>query len=343
MNYQLSFLEPITHPVQITDRIEGPLPAGSPLVVSCGVGTDSVGVLVGFKRRGIRPDAILFSNPGNEFQHTYAYIPILQAWLKSVGFPDLTILNYKPQRFKYNEYETLAGNCVANRTLPSIAFGKKGCSLKWKGEILDKAVTRLYGETSCYRVIGYDCDARDIQRFSNSQGKVSKLRPQDVYIYPLQVWGLTRSDCVRDIEEEGLPQPNKSSCTFCTSIKPGEVDTLSLDELIQIVIIEANASINLRTVSGLWRSKKITDYIRKQRLLPVAVIEITWQRWATKERPISLDISAEDAVREWLEYVLQEDSLWLRSRQKPETESNGLEPAFIFMIPLVPAGSELKV
>ena len=62
------------------------------VVVACGVGRDSVGMLVGLRDRGIRPAAILFADVGGEKAGTYVFIPLLQAWLARVNFPPLPLV-----------------------------------------------------------------------------------------------------------------------------------------------------------------------------------------------------------------------------------------------------------
>ncbi len=59
-----------------------------PIIVACGVGRDSVGMLCRMHREGQRPDAILFANVGSEKRQTYEYIPRLRQWLREVP-PDL--------------------------------------------------------------------------------------------------------------------------------------------------------------------------------------------------------------------------------------------------------------
>ena len=45
--------------------------------------------------------------------------------------------------------------------------------------------------------------------------------------YPLiEDWHWTRDDCIRAIQEAGLPLPGKSSCFFCPSMKREEIETL---------------------------------------------------------------------------------------------------------------------
>ena len=129
MTHQLPLFAPIARVGK--GRIDGPLPKGAPVVVSYGLGVDSTAMLVLLHQRGIRPDAVLFAEVGNEKAETYAYLDVIGHWLAEVGFPALETVRYEVQKVKHNPYSTLAGNCLANRTLPSIAFYyRKGCSLK---------------------------------------------------------------------------------------------------------------------------------------------------------------------------------------------------------------------
>lgn len=50
-----------------------------PLVVSYGAGVDSTAMLVGFVRRGIHPDYILFADTGGEKPETLAFLPLVDA------------------------------------------------------------------------------------------------------------------------------------------------------------------------------------------------------------------------------------------------------------------------
>jgi hypothetical protein len=269
----------------------------TPLAVSYGLGVDSTAVLVGLWQRGIRPDAILFSDTGSEKEETYDYLVTINAWLRSVGFPEVTIVRYVPRRFKWNRYSTLEGNCISNRTLPSLAFGRKGCSLKWKGAALDKMVDQLFGKgTTVRRAIGYDCSPADNKRFAHAQ-ESQQGRKGDVFVYPLQEWGWNRIECMKQIAAVGLPVPPKSSCFFCPAMKAHEVEELPVDKLRRIVIMEANASINLQTVVGLWRSKRMTDFIRAKNLLPAEEIDALWAKWSSPTRLITIkEVASEDVL-----------------------------------------------
>jgi len=102
-------------------------------VVAYGMGVDSTAMLIGLSVIGMRPDLILFADVGGEKDETYAYQPIMDQFLESVGFPTITVVRYVPQDFKnWPPYHTLEENCLTNGTLPSLAFGFGSCSQKWK-------------------------------------------------------------------------------------------------------------------------------------------------------------------------------------------------------------------
>ena len=78
-------------------------------------------------------------------------------------------------------------------------------------------------------------------------------------------WGWYREDCIKKIEEYGLPLPGKSSCFFCPSMKKHEIKSLMRNhpELLERALkIENNAKDNLITVKGLGRSYAWEDFIK---------------------------------------------------------------------------------
>lgn len=227
---------------------------GDPLVLSYGMGVDSTAVLVEWYRRGIRPDVILFADVGNELPETYAYAAVIDAWLERVGFPARTIVRYQVRKPRNGFYSTLEENCLVNRTLPGIAFGRKSCSLKWKGEQLDAHARTLFAAHiaaggKVLRAIGYDAGPCDMKRgTSESKGPWR-------WIYPLREWGWDRERCELEIARAGLPVPGKSACFFCSSMKPAELIQLAKrhpDLARRAVIMEDNARPRLREISGLW-------------------------------------------------------------------------------------------
>ena len=77
------------------------------------------------------------------------------------------------------------------------------------------------------KLIGYDCGKADLRR---SQA----LKPSDAdfdYLYPLQIIGWTRRDCVSAIATElgAHMVPIKSACFFCPASKPWELFWLAAE------------------------------------------------------------------------------------------------------------------
>lgn len=264
--------------------VSAPQWARVPLVVSYGAGEDSTALLIALWIMGIRPDAILFADVGSEHPRTYLTLLRMARWLEQVGFPPLTMVRYSlKKKAKNRHYTTLAGNCLANRTLPGIAFGFKSCSMKWKGQVMDPWVKENFPGQQCYRLIGYDASPRDLKRFAAAQAKSDEdAAAQNIFTYPLKEWGWTRDVCIRINRLAGL-RPGKSSCFFCTSMKPDELCALPVAMLRQIVIIEAYAWPNLRTTLGLWRSAAMTEFIVAEGLLHEAEANALWGRWSRLE------------------------------------------------------------
>lgn len=215
----------------------------APVIVNYGMGVDSTAVLVGLHARGEHPSLILAADTGSEKPETYAYLPVINAWLRKVGFPEVTVVKYRPT---FAKYDNLYDNSVINETLPSIAFrgggpGTGGCSLKYKAGVMDAWLegksrgpwkgdgwaplkeARAAGLRPV-KIIGYDDSEADRKRTAKAL-----KRPDDGYDYryPLQEWGWTRARCVEEIEKAGLPVPTKSACFFCPASKKWEIKWLA--------------------------------------------------------------------------------------------------------------------
>lgn len=194
------------------------------LKISYGMGVDSTAMLVGLAVRGIRPDVILFADTGGEKPETYAYLAIVNAWLRSVGFPEVIVVRYVPTRAPYT---TLEGKCYANQTLPSLAFGGKSCSTVFKKEPQEKWLKNYAPAQAVWAAgekvevaIGYDCGPADSRRSKIKDDKFYKYR------YFLREWGWDRDECKRQIIAAGLALPPKSACWFCPASKRHEVEDL---------------------------------------------------------------------------------------------------------------------
>ena len=192
------------------------------IAVAYGGGTNSTAMLVGMKNTGIRPDYITFADTGAEKPHTYEHIKVMQEWLESVGFPPIITVHKVD---KNGDRLTLEQNCLKKKMLPSIAYGFKTCSKKYKIQPQDKYFNNLPETKKVFKeggkitkYIGYDADEPHRAKIMDDK----KYR----YKYPLIEWGWGRDECIEAIKAEGLPLPHKSACFFCPASKQYEIKNL---------------------------------------------------------------------------------------------------------------------
>lgn len=239
-----------------------------PLIVNYGAGVDSTAMLIGMRRRKMRPDLVIFADTGGEKPETYDYLDIMDEWLRNVRFPAITKVKFKPVTAPYH---TLEENCLVNETLPSLAFGYKSCSLKFKAEPMDKwllGVSRgpnkckgwppvleaLANNAKPVKCIGYDNGPKDSRR-SVGKGEDDNF----IYRYPLREWGWAREHCMEEIIKEGMPVPIKSACFFCPASKKWELYWMAAkhpDLFLRAIAIEDSARAGehgLGNVKGLNR------------------------------------------------------------------------------------------
>lgn len=100
------------------------------LAVCFGAGVDSTAMLVALHAAGIRPHIITFADVGAEKPETMAHLERMNAVLAAWGWPPIDICRKIP--LASTGYDDLYGNCIANETLPSLAFGMASCSIKYK-------------------------------------------------------------------------------------------------------------------------------------------------------------------------------------------------------------------
>ena len=228
-------------------------------VVAYGGGTNSTAMLVLMHENGIRPDMILFADTGGEKPHTYDHLKVVNAWCEKVGLPGIVITR---KRGRIYVGETLEQNCLRKNMLPSIAYGYKSCSLKYKVQPQDMYCNNnaeckaawASGE-KLQKYIGYDAD----------EERRAKIKSDDKYeyIYPLIQAGWGREECVEAIARNGLPQPGKSACFFCPSSKKQEILDLrkQYPELMERALaMEEQAE--LTSVKGLGRSFSWREFLQ---------------------------------------------------------------------------------
>ncbi|MHC4511845.1 MAG: adenine nucleotide alpha hydrolase family protein [Planctomycetota bacterium] len=241
------------------------------LIVSYGGGVNSTAMLIGCVRRNITPDAILFADTGGELPTTYGYVMLFSEWLVSQGFPTIHTVHYA------GKHATLEEDCLNTCTLPSLAYGSRTCSQKYKIAPQDAWIKQQGWDTSPLRkAIGIHAgEAHRAKR--ESMGNVE-------FCYPLIEWGWDEEDCVDVIRNTPIdwrkqPPPHKSACFFCPACKKHEVLKLAQcwpDHFERACAIEgaAKAAGKLKTVKGLgrhWSWRALVDADRAQlALMPEA-------------------------------------------------------------------------
>lgn len=226
-----------------------------PLVVSIGLGINSMAMLIGMQQRGIRPDLCVFADTGGEKPETIAYAENwLKPWLKEVNFPQLiTVKNHSPLA---ND-KSLENECRRKDQLPSRAFGYSSCAEKWKIRPQNRHLKEWLAAqgrkgTKVIKALGIDA----------GESHRAKVHTDNVanYWYPLVEWDLDREDCEELILSVGLPLPPKSACFFCPSSKKTEVLRLATEhpELMKRALVMEQAALNntekpLQKVKGLGR------------------------------------------------------------------------------------------
>lgn len=242
-----------------------------PVFVSYGGGLDSSAMLVKMWLTGQIPTAILFADTGGEKMETYAFIHTMDLWLTEHGMPGVTWVTKPGEAVRGSKHKTLEENCIENETLPSLAFGYKSCSLKWKAAPMDHWVSKHPEAQKAWdegrkvtRAIGYDASPADMRR--------SKIKESDKYTYwyPLREAGIRRPECAIIVRKAGLPVPMKSSCFFCPAMKRHEVKWLAENHpnlLARGLKMERGAregKHGLRSTKGLGRSWSWEQFVNEE-------------------------------------------------------------------------------
>lgn len=234
----------------------------SPVVISYGGGTNSTALLIGLVERKQPVDLILFADTGGERPGTYAYIEVFSAWLVERGYPEIVTVFYVNRE---GERVTLEGRSLQTERLPSLAYGFKKCSMRYKRDPQNKFVNNWQPARDCWKqegkvtkYLGFDAD--EPQRARDMDDKKYRYR------YPLVEWNWGREECVEAIEAADLPQPGKSSCFFCPAMKPREILQIKAchpDLLERALAIERAAAPHCRgSIVGLGRDWKWEDMIK---------------------------------------------------------------------------------
>ncbi len=153
---------------------------------------------------------------------------------------------------------TLEQDCLNRHALPSLAYGFKSCSQRFKIQPQDKFINNQFLVTDrIVKMIGFDAD--EPQRAS------ATFEDKFTRIYPLIEWDMGRDECIQSIKNTGLALPGKSACYFCPNSKVHEIKWLEQnhpDLLERALAIEAQA--DLSNIKGLGRNFSWDSVFRQQ-------------------------------------------------------------------------------
>lgn len=164
------------------------------------------------------PDRITFADTGNERPETYAHVAAFSDWLVAEGYPAIAVVR------KGGRVETLEQSLLRLRYLPSLSYGGRSCSQRFKIEPQDREINRWPVAKATWargdkviKLVGYDAGER--KRLAKA-----KIEDDKYFIrFPLAEWDMDRAACQRAARRIGFPNVPKSSCFFCPAHGKDEI------------------------------------------------------------------------------------------------------------------------
>lgn len=218
-------------------------------MVAFGGGVNSAAMMILLAKQGVHVDVSLFSDTGGERPETYKFIDDFSNWLVKRGLTPITTIH------KRSKWKSLEDECLGKKMLPSLAYGFKACSQKWKRDPQDYFANNWPVSRAAWsrgervvKMLGYDYG--ESRRVENGIRQDKKYD----YVYPLYAAKMDRADCIKMIVESGAPVPAKSSCFFCPASRKPEITDLREkhpDLYARALAIEDNAETT--SVRGLGR------------------------------------------------------------------------------------------
>ena len=239
-------------------------------ILAFGGGLNSSALLVEATSRNIVFDAILFADTGGERPDTYAHITQMSNWAIQHGQPEIERVAYVD---KSGKEVTLEQRCIDQKMLPSLVYGFKKCSLRFKRAPQDKRMNNHPIARKVWK------DGRKVEKWIGidaDEAHRAKIKDDAKYTYkyPLVDWDMGRNECRQIMIGAGLQVPGKSSCFFCPAMRIKEIRKLrscNPDLLERALAMESNA--NLTTLKGLggrlaWRTVMDQDEAQQKLFTP---------------------------------------------------------------------------
>jgi hypothetical protein len=198
---------------------------------SFGGGVQSTAALVLAAEGRIDFPLFLFANVGADSEN-----PATLEYVESIAKPyamlkGVTLVEVQ-KRQRNGEPDTI--RTWLDRTEKSIGIpmrmangapGNRSCTEQFKINVINKELKRRGASAENPAVLGMGISMDEWERMRSDSGAAYKT-----LAYPLIDLGLNRQDCVRAIEQAGLPVPPKSSCYFCPFKRTGDWQKMRRDD-----------------------------------------------------------------------------------------------------------------
>jgi hypothetical protein len=173
-------------------------------VLSFGGGVQTTALLVLIAEERLpRPNAIVFSDTGDEKPETYAYLTDVTAPYCAGHGMEVIVLG--PEWRLPSERLTLGAYCFEHRMVPGT--WARWCTHRYKIDPIKRYREAMGVPGPIESWIGISTD--EVKRATVSTD------PSEIKRYPLLELGMSRADCERAIQGAGLRIPPKSGCSFC--------------------------------------------------------------------------------------------------------------------------------
>jgi hypothetical protein len=202
------------------------------VVLSFGMGVDSSAILVewvnnpGSRDFDLKDLLVITAMVGDEFpetgqmveefilpllkKHNIRYVQVARGGRKDSEGVAVLSDTRKPTTLYLDGVYKLSDELKAAATVPQYAHGKRTCSIKYKGWVLDMVIEAIMDGSPFRHVMGFNAEEEFRAERDSSYSTV--LRASE---YPLIEWGWGRVACEDYLEAWcGKPWP-KSCCTFC--------------------------------------------------------------------------------------------------------------------------------
>jgi hypothetical protein len=196
----------------------------------------------------------------------------------------------EPHRLHLEGAWRLSDELLRAATVPQFAHGRRLCSIKFKGWVLDSWLAEHLDGRPYRHVMGFNAqEHKRIQR-DTSYSTLTRLSE-----YPLLAWGWTRADCEAYLmQHTGIRWP-KSCCTFCPFAggrsealerllaEPGAAREALLVEHLALACNPRSTLYSSGTLRELLEQRApgvVADFLESLRLSPWAVYRVRRILWA---------------------------------------------------------------